>query len=105
MEDKVLIDMTKEIQSYIRKTDFLFRVGGEEFIILFPNSVLNEAHIVCEKIRKKVLELKMIDGRVVTISIGVTQVKQTDTNKDIYERVDKLMYLSKHNGKNQSTIE
>ncbi|MGB5793905.1 ABC transporter substrate-binding protein [Poseidonibacter sp.] len=103
--DKVLTEMTKEIQSYIRKTDFLFRVGGEEFVILFPNSVLDEAHIVCEKIRKKVSELKMIDNRVVTISIGVTQVKQTDTSKDIYERVDKLMYLSKHNGKNQSTIE
>ena len=100
--DKVLIGITKEIQSAIRKTDFLFRIGGEEFIIIFPNSLLEEAFKVSEKIRIKTSMLKIIDKERITISLGISQIKREDTSESIYERIDKLMYKSKNNGKNQS---
>ncbi len=103
--DKVLITMTKEVQSIIRKTDFLFRVGGEEFIILFPNSFLEESFKVSEKIRNKISTLRIIDNKKITISLGIIQVKSEDTSESIYEKIDKLMYKSKHNGKNQSSKE
>ncbi|WP_419765458.1 MAG: ABC transporter substrate-binding protein [Arcobacter sp.] len=101
--DKVLVEMTKEIRDNIRKTDLIFRVGGEEFVIIFPKTLLNEAFVVTEKIREIVSKMNMVDNKTITISIGITEVKDSDTPTSIYERIDKLMYVSKHSGKNQTS--
>ena len=101
--DKVLVEMTKEIRANIRKTDLIFRVGGEEFVIIFPKTLIDEAFFVTEKIREAVSKMNMVDNKTITISIGITQVKDNDTPRTIYERIDKLMYVSKHSGKNQTS--
>ncbi|RXJ79522.1 GGDEF domain-containing protein [Arcobacter sp. F2176] len=101
--DRVLIDMTKYIKQHIRKTDFIFRVGGEEFVILFPKTLLEEALVVIEKIRVDVSNMNLVENKKVTISIGITQVRENDTPASIYERIDKLMYVSKHEGKNRTS--
>lgn len=101
--DKVLIEMTKEIKENIRKTDLIFRVGGEEFVILFPKTLLDEAYVVIEKIRETVSRMNIVDNKKITISIGITEVKDNDTPTSIYERIDKLMYVSKHEGKNRTS--
>ncbi|MGB7402644.1 MAG: ABC transporter substrate-binding protein [Arcobacter sp.] len=101
--DKVLIDMTKYIKQHIRKTDLIFRVGGEEFVILFPKTPILEAFEAIEKIRVEVSNLNLIKDKKVTISIGITQVKENDNPTSIYERIDKLMYVSKHEGKNRTS--
>jgi len=101
--DRVLVEMTKEIKSKIRKTDLIFRVGGEEFVIIFSKTLINEAFTVVEKIRETVSKMRIIDNRSITISIGITEVKEADTPTTIYERIDKLMYVSKHEGKNKTS--
>ncbi|WP_375724440.1 ABC transporter substrate-binding protein [Arcobacter sp. KX21116] len=101
--DKVLIDMTNYIKKHIRKTDLIFRVGGEEFIVLLPKTPILEAFDVIEKIRIEVSKLNLIKDKKVTISIGITQVKENDNPTFIYERIDKLMYVSKHEGKNRTS--
>ena len=101
--DKVLKDMTDEIKLHIRKTDLLFRVGGEEFVILFSKTLIEEAFEVVEKVRIIVSNMNIVNNEKITISIGVSQVKEDDTPDSIYERIDKLMYISKHNGKNQTS--
>ncbi len=101
--DKVLIDMTNYIKKHIRKTDLIFRVGGEEFIVLLPKTPILEAFDVIEKIRIGVSKLNLIKDKKVTISIGITQVKENDNPTSIYERIDKLMYVSKHEGKNRTS--
>ena len=101
--DKVLKEMSKVIKENIRKTDLLFRIGGEEFVIIFPKTKIAEGFLVAEKIREIISNLIIIPKEKITISIGITQTKKEDTIQSIYERIDKLMYESKINGKNQTS--
>lgn len=101
--DNVLIDMCKLVKSLLRDSDLLFRVGGEEFIILLPETNLKESEVVAEKIRKNVEQLITVKNNPITISIGLTEVTKHDTEDLIYQRVDKLLYVSKYNGKNKVT--
>ncbi len=103
MGDKVLIEITNEIRNSIRKTDLLFRIGGEEFMIIFSKTLMQEAYKVVEKTRVDISNMSIIENEKITISIGITEVKKDDTPNLIYERADKLMYKSKKNGKNQTT--
>ena len=103
MGDKVLIEITNEIRNSIRKTDLLFRIGGEEFMIIFSKTLMQEAYEVVEKTRVDISNMSIIENEKITISIGITEVKKDDTPNLIYERADKLMYKSKKNGKNQTT--
>jgi len=99
--DDVLVEMSKLIKSYIRDSDYIFRVGGEEFIILLTETQIDKAKLVAEKIRYSVEnDLKTINDEKITISIGLTEVKENDTEDMIYVRVDELMYKSKNGGKN-----
>jgi len=102
--DKVLIEMTQVVQSHIRSTDKLFRVGGEEFIILFSSSVLSSTLIALEHIRKSIESMEMVENKKITISTGLTQVIRDDEVDTIYKRVDKLLYISKNSGKNKVTF-
>ena len=101
--DKVLVEITNEVKSIIRKTDFLFRVGGEEFVIIFDKISLDESYDIAEKIRINISQMQIIENEKITISMGITQAIANDNPQSIYERVDKLMYQSKRNNKNQTT--
>ena len=100
--DNVLVDMSAVIKSHIRDSDYIFRVGGEEFIILLTETQIDKAKLVSEKIRDSVeKDLKAIKDETITISIGLTEVKEDDTEDIIFMRVDKLLYKSKNSGKNK----
>ena len=101
--DKVLVEITNEVKSIIRKTDFLFRVGGEEFVIIYDKISLDESYDIAEKIRINISKMQIIENEKITISMGITQAIANDNPQSIYERVDKLMYQSKRNNKNQTT--
>ncbi|MFA7083967.1 MAG: GGDEF domain-containing protein [Arcobacteraceae bacterium] len=101
--DKVLIELCVLIQKYIRENDYLFRIGGEEFIILFTNTTQEEAvyaaQNLCAIIAK---ELKVLqDKRQITVSMGLTQVQSQDTQESIFKRADALLYKAKTSGKNK----
>lgn len=104
MGDEILIELSNLVKSYLRDTDYLFRVGGEEFIILLSETNIKEAKLVAEKIRKNVSELK-VKTKQITISLGLTQILDNDTEELIYQRVDGLLYYSKKNGKNKITTQ
>jgi diguanylate cyclase (GGDEF)-like protein len=100
--DTVLINLVKIVKSTIRKNDFLFRVGGEEFMVILSNTSLDEAKNVSEHIRKNIEEsLSTIKNETITISIGLCEVVNKDDERTIYARVDNLMYASKRSGKNK----
>lgn len=103
--DSVLIKMSAHIHSLLRVNDLLFRVGGEEFMLLLPNTTLKEASLVAQKIREEVEALQLIKGKKVTISLGVTEVKEQDSADRLFQRVDKLLYNSKEEGKNRVSTE
>lgn len=99
--DKILIDLTELTQSVIRDCDFFYRVGGEEFIILFPETPLEDAFTAAETIRQRI-ESHFTDIRdgSVTISGGVCQVKPYDTKESLFKCADRLQYEAKERGKN-----
>ena len=100
--DNVLINIVTLINSIIRSNDFLFRVGGEEFVILYEHTSLESSKIITEKIRKSIEDnLNTIDNERITVSIGLSEAKLDDTEDVIYKRVDTLLYKSKNNGKNK----
>ncbi|MDO9304522.1 MAG: GGDEF domain-containing protein, partial [Sulfuricurvum sp.] len=102
--DIVLTDMCSLIQKNIRTNDTLFRVGGEEFVILLPITSLSEAKDVADKLKTIIAnDLTTIENRQITVSIGVVEVHSEDTEDSMYRRVDELLYRSKHNGKNMVT--
>lgn len=102
-------NVLKEILN--RQTDYVFRVGGEEFAIIFEVDSKDNAIFIMENLRKKVEDLKIIACNsticnYLTISIGLGYIKKAspDANSDqIYDEVDKLLYESKDNGRNQIT--
>lgn len=102
--DKVLIEMSQKVRSLIRKTDNLFRIGGEEFVILFPTSNIGKTYEVVEKIRIAVSNMTMVEDKKITISFGLTKPEENDNIKTICKRVDTLLYESKNNGKNITTL-
>ncbi len=103
--DDVLKLVASNMISELRKSDILARVGGEEFSIVLPNTDLDKAMLIAEKIRTK---FKNIDYKyknraiLVTGSFGVSQNLDSDTNLDeIYARADKALYKAKSSGKNR----
>lgn len=102
--DKTLQVIAKQLRANLRKTDFLARWGGEEFVMLFPDSELGSLQPALEKIRAKLegLPFKFKQQPVtITASFGVTQFSGKDNIEAVFERADKHLYTAKNNGRNQ----
>jgi len=99
--DEVLKSIAKKIQDSVRESDFVARWGGEEFAILLPNTVLNEAVEVTKKIHKAIDSMEHEKVGNVYISCGVSTFKEGDTQLSIFNRVDSALYEAKNNGRNQ----
>ena len=100
MGDMVLKELTKCIMSTMRTGDTIGRWGGEEFIIIVPDTTSANAKIAAERIRRRVAETSFGLVGHVTISIGITSVKKDDTTESLFARVDKALYDAKNNGRN-----
>ena len=106
MGDKVLKVFVSLVLENIRKADSLYRIGGEEFLIICENTIKSDAYTLAEKLRNKIEHsLNIIEDKTITVSVGVTQVVQSDNRESIYKRVDENMYFSKNSGKNRITSE
>lgn len=107
--DLVLKHVSGVMQNSIRETDFLCRYGGDEFVILLPETTPKNAFVVAEKIRRNIVKHPFKHKRTTinpTISLGVS-VKTPAMKKDaseILESADKALYISKNRGKNKAII-
>lgn len=103
--DEVLKTLCSIIQRLLREIEMFARVGGEEFVILIPDTKLEGAVLLAERVRLIVAEHKMFWGDQefsCTISIGVTALRETDHSiDDFLGRADKIMYRAKENGRNR----
>ena len=105
--DKVLILLSKLIKSAIRETDKAYRYGGEELLVIFNRTKLDDAKIVAERILNTVRSNKIIyKGNVIkmTLSIGMTAHKSGDTPESLIERADSAVYEAKNSGKDRLVI-
>ncbi|KZD72050.1 GGDEF domain protein [Bacillus cereus] len=101
--DQVLKLVAQTVKNAVRESDFVGRLGGEEFVILLLNPNGREFEIT-DKIRNLV-ELTPNSKRMVTISMGISRFgEHGNTWKELYNTADKALYYSKKNGRNQVTI-
>lgn len=108
--DDVIILLANTLKEYLRESDIVCRYGGEEFVILLPNSSLEMSIKKAQKIKKLVESLTIIlptnEDFKFTISIGVTSVdvKNEVTVKNSLKRVDEALYKAKNTGRNKVCI-
>lgn len=108
--DEVIKNFAANLQSTLRKSDFIFRFGGEEFLILLPSTNYSEARLLAEKIcsltAQQILSYENVNISY-TVSIGVSEIEMDDLSfvtKDVIQKyvhnVDAQLYLAKQNGRN-----
>ena len=103
--DKVLRELANFISERLRKSDIFGRWGGEEFLILLPETSKEEAVILAEKLRKNIEKYRFNKIGKLTCSFGVVTLKENDNLDTIILRVDKKLYEAKLNGRNRVEVE
>jgi len=104
--DAVLRELADRIRGSIRGADLACRYGGEEFVVIMPDTDMDAAGIVAERIRSRVADepFRLPDGRMLprTISIGIGSLAAaTDTCEAVLKRADSGLYEAKENGRNR----
>ena len=108
--DKVLRAVSQVLRGCIKGRDFAARMGGEEFAVLLPDTSLQGAAVVAEKIRQATsqVSIRRIDRNEfvgnVTLSVGVAGALATDTLEALVERADAALYVAKRGGRNRVSI-
>lgn len=100
--DQVLMDISKLLKDNTRKTDIVARFGGDEFLIVFTNASVDTAFNVCERIRHTIQNRYLDDKVKITLSGGVKEYAN-ENRKELVDKVDKLLYRAKKDGKNRIT--
>ncbi len=98
---KAVVDIVKD---NIRRTDFIGRWGGEEFMVLAPGTGLEQAAELADKIRSRIESHSFAMVGAVTISCGVATFKGEDRSIDLIKRADDALYLAKDKGRNTVEI-
>lgn len=99
--DEVLLLFARILEENCRHTDFLFRYGGEEFIVVVNNCDDESARVAMERFRQAVESYRFPAGKPVTVSIGYSLVDPKSSPTLIIEKADKALYYAKENGRNQ----
>ena len=103
--DKCLKEIIKRTIPQLRVSDMLARWGGEEFVVIMPETPLAGARDAAEKIRSTIEKIEFVyreETVKVTVSIGVSEVEKSDeTYRKVFERADIALYQAKKKGRNQ----
>ena len=102
--DRVLISVSDVLKNFVRKTDVSGRWGGEEFMVICPETDCEGGKTLAECLRKKIEELEVDEAGKVTISIGLTSYKKEDDEISFVKRADNALYHAKTSGKNRVVV-
>ena len=100
--DEVILTISQIMKACFRNSDLLFRIGGEEFVILLGPAPQNIAESLIERFRKTVEEYAFSEIGTVTVSAGYTKITEKDYPPAVLESADKALYFSKEHGRNCS---
>ena len=103
--DRVLKALVALIDGRIRGADMLFRLGGEEFVVLLSEVGAQTARKIADDLRSKIAAQEVLPDRHITVSIGICGVTAVDSAEDWLLRVDRAMYEAKRKGRDQVYIE
>ena len=102
--DQILKRVTEIVNLRIRVTDSLYRIGGEEFVVVLESQDANRAAHLAEQLRTLVQENELVPDRSVTISLGVAELMADETPNDWMHRADEALYRAKRAGRNTTSV-
>ncbi len=106
--DEVLKEIAVSIKKCTRDDDLCFRYGGDEFVVIFPNTTKEQAGVIGERIQSTLLSNGLgseeLSNIRISLSIGIAQWEPGMSASDLTEWADTAMYTSKNKGKNQMTL-
>ncbi len=105
--DEVLKEFVEVVDKLMRASDTFVRLGGEEFLILVPDSSLDATLIFADRLRQEVARHRFTandDKITITISIGVASLNGVETSSDYYSNADRALYRAKNKGKNRIEV-
>jgi diguanylate cyclase len=106
--DRVLKVISRSIAKRLREVDFFGRYGGEEFVVILPETSLENAHALLEKIRAAIASTAFNykdEPLAITLSVGITEFKRGDNIESAFARADKALYAAKANGRNRCQVD
>lgn len=103
--DRVLIEVTRLIESSVRSGDGVFRYGGEELVIIAEGAGNDAAGRLAEKIRQRIRRTPITGIGHIGVSIGVAEARPGDTPKSWFRRTDDLLYRAKAGGRNRIRVD
>lgn len=98
--DEVILLLAQQMRACFRRSDVLFRFGGEEFVILFGATEQATVHTVLERFRQRIAGHVFPQVGSVTVSIGYAGVGCHDYPANVLDRADKALYFAKQHGRN-----
>ena len=102
--DMLLKEIAAIVGAQLRKSDYFIRWGGDEFIIILPETDIGSACNAAEKIRKFVENHKFSIANHTTISLGAVQYTAEENYRSLFKRLDNALYMSKSKGKNAAFV-
>jgi diguanylate cyclase (GGDEF)-like protein len=102
--DVVLRSLADRVNACVRKSDRVFRYGGEEFAILLPHTGIAKAGKLAQRMRFEVEHTDFIAGLKITVSIGISEHREGLSAFDIVKQADRGLYLAKEKGRNRVEV-
>jgi diguanylate cyclase (GGDEF)-like protein len=102
--DDILISLANACNKTIRTTDIFARWGGEEFLVLLPNTDIKSTVTVVKNLQQAIASIQHKTAGSVTASFGITEAKENDTVDSMFQRADEALYIAKENGRNRYEI-
>lgn len=102
--DQVLQDFAQLVEQKIRVQDFFGRWGGEEFVLLCPDTNLTQAQKVAESLRLTILTNKWSENLQLSASFGVAEIQKAEDISSLINRADSALYLAKSRGRNRVVL-
>lgn len=99
--DRVLLSLADLLLGRLRRTDLLFRVGGEEFLLLLGDTELANAATLAEELRAQIFAAPLLAERPISVSMGVAEIRPGEDESRWLTRADNLLYRAKELGRNQ----
>jgi len=102
--DEVLKNVAGLLRNRVRKTDRVFRFGGEEFVVLARNTGKEGGAVIAEQLRQQIESKVKIPDSAVTASFGCAELHEGETTQDWFNRADLAVYQAKQTGRNRVVI-
>jgi diguanylate cyclase (GGDEF)-like protein len=97
--DAVLAEVAERVLSVVRSADVACRIGGDEFAVILPESGIEDAQGLSERLQETVAARPIIQAGRLDVSAGVAELRQGDDAASLFERADEALYRAKESGK------